>query len=160
MTCYWAKVGTPEKKFRSNDTQWSIKLLVEPKTSKAWVKKGLASKEKKMEIDGKLHPCILLTAATKSNEGKDLKAPFIVDLFGRKVDGDIIGNGSVVNVEYRIFDWEYGGEKGSKPILQAVQVKELVKRAGATQGSEFEYQELELGGGDDDDGLDMDDEFD
>lgn len=164
VTAYWCKTGKPEKKYASEETQWSVKLVVEPKISKAWVKKGFAQKEKTMEVDGKEHRMIQITKNTHRKDGKEVDPPLVVDKYGRELDPDSVGNGSVVDVQYRIFEWDMAGRSGLKPILEAVRVVDHVERAGTAQGSEFDYdempedEEVDLGGDDDLD-LDLDDEF-
>ena len=44
----------------------------------------------------------------------------------RPLEGVLIGNGSNVNVLYRMYDWKWGGNSGKSAELQAIQVVDLV----------------------------------
>ncbi len=55
---HWAKLGTPEKKYMSEDTQWSVNAQVEDATSRKFVKGKLITKERWMEVDGEEVPII------------------------------------------------------------------------------------------------------
>lgn len=75
---------------------------------------------------------------------------------GNKEDiDDLIGNGSKVNVQYQVGEWNYKGKKGATAYLKAVQVVELVKYVPPAQ--ELEFDVVEGSGSDDSDDLDLDD---
>lgn len=155
----WSKLGRPEKKYRSNDTQWSINALCSEKQSKGWVKKGFATKERTTKEGD---PFIFLALPTHKQDGSENKPVKVVDKFGMDVDPNKIGNGSVLNIAFRTYDWEYAGDKGTKAVMTAVQVVELVEYEGGSSGiDEFEFAELEEVDIKDevaDDDLDLDDE--
>ena len=44
----------------------------------------------------------------------------------RPLEGVLIGNGSNVNVLYRMYDWKWGGNSGKSAELQAIQVVDLI----------------------------------
>ena len=139
----WIKLANPEKKYGKEDTQWSIILVVNDEESRKWVRGGLALKEKFLEIDGTEAPVIKLKKDTHwSKSGEDKTPVKVVDMFGQDVDPRIIGNGSVVNVQYTVRDWEFEGRKGKTPELAAVQIVELVEFKGSSSvpaGDEFDF---------------------
>lgn len=139
----WVKIAQPETKYGSDATQWSINLVVEDEVSRKWVKDGLAMKERFMDVDGKEACVIKIKKDTHWAKSGDAKTPVkVVDKFGQDVDASKIGNGSIVNVQYSVKDWEFQGRKGRTPELMAVQVIELVEYAGGANksaGDEFDF---------------------
>ena len=58
-------------------------------------------------------------------DGQRNRQPELID--GQKKSLDcMIGNGSLVNVLYSTYDWEYRGRKGTSADLRTVQVLDLV----------------------------------
>ena len=157
----WVKLGQPEKKYGVDDTQWSIILVVSEAESKKWVKANMAMKEKFMEIDGTETPVIKLKKDTHWKKSGEDKTPVrVVDMYGQDLDPRIIGNGSVVNVQYTVRDWEFQGRKGRSAELVAVQVIELIEYTGGKASSttnEFEFLAREATELEDD--LDLDDDM-
>jgi hypothetical protein len=143
----WSKLGTPEKKYGSEDTQWSIDLVVSDADSRKWVKSKLAMKERFIEVDGKESCVIKLKKDTHWKKSGESKTPVkVVDSYGQDVDPRTIGNGSVVNAQYSVRDWEFQGKKGKTAELVAIQVIELVEYAGGANnlaGDEFEFAKME-----------------
>ena len=142
-TAMWVKLATPEKKYGVDDTQWSIILVVDEDTSTKWVKNGLAMKQKFLTIDDVETPVIKLKRDTHWRKSGEEKTPVVVvDMYGQKVDARSIGNGSVVNVQYTVRDWEFQGRSGKTPEIVAVQVVELVEYVGKSpksDGNEFNF---------------------
>jgi len=165
----WLKLATPEKKYASEETQWSLILVVDDETSRKWVRSGLSTKERFMDIDGKEQPILKLKKDTHWKKSGEEKTPVkVVDMYGQDIDPRTIGNGSTVNVQYSVRDWEYGGRKGKSTELVAVQVSDLVEYTGGANkkaGDEFEFMardKVSLDDGNDfDDNLDLEleDEF-
>tara|TARA_R110000737_G_scaffold18193_1_gene36146 strand:+ start:98 stop:604 length:507 start_codon:yes stop_codon:yes gene_type:complete len=160
VEAHWAKIGKPEKKYRSEETQWSINAVCDAKVAKAWQKKGYAQKVRMMDVNGEDMPYILLTKPTHRKSGDENKGVKVFDKYGKDLDPDSIGNGSKVNIQYRTYDWEFQGDKGTKAELVAVQVVELVEYAGGGDNNEFDFadapQAEEVFESDDDE-LDLDD---
>lgn len=65
----------------------------------------------------------------ENQKGKTQKKPLVVDSKKNIYNGDI-GNGSIVRIQFRPFDWSFGGKKGTSADLVAVQVLELVEYGG------------------------------
>ena len=138
VEAHWAKIGKPEKKYRSEDTQWAINAVCEPKVAKAWKNKGYSQKVRTMEINGEDTPYIYLTKPTHRRNGEANKPVSVFDKFGNTIDPDTIGNGSTINIQYRTYDWEFNGDKGTKAELVAIQVVELVEYKAASS-NEFDF---------------------
>ncbi len=164
VEAHWAKVGTrPEKKYRSDQTQWSINAVCDAKVAKAWKNKGYAQKVRTMDVKGDEVPYILLTKPTHRRSGEANQGIKVFDKFGNELDADSIGNGSKVNIQYRTYDWEFQGDKGTKAELVAIQVVELVEYKSGGNASEFDFAEAPATedapwvDDSDDDDLDLDD---
>lgn len=160
VEAHWAKIGKPEKKYKSKDTQWAINAVCDIKVAKAWQKKGYAQKVRTMEIDGEDAPYIYLTKPTHRRSGEGNKPVKVFDKYGKDIDPDTIGNGSKVNIQYRVYDWDFEGDKGTKAELVAVQVVELIAYAGGGDSNEFDFADAPAAEevfASDDDELDLDD---
>ena len=101
-------------------------MVVSDADAEALRKAGLTLKEH----EGK--PCIKFKRKVARKDGEQNPKPRIVDADNMPFDG-LVGNGSKVNVQYRIWDWSYAGRSGVSADLQGVQVIDLV----AFGGSEF-----------------------
>ena len=158
---FWVKLGQPEKKYGVDDTQWSIILEVTDKESMKWVKAGLAMKPKTLTFNETEMDVIKLKRDTHWKKSGEEKTPVkVVDMFGQDIDPRIVGNGSVVNVQYSVRDWEFQGRKGKSPELIAVQIVELVEYKGGSNssaGDEFEFMARDESPFKDED-LDLDDD--
>ena len=95
----------------------------------------------KKEVDYNDSPYMVIYTYEKTTNGKPLHKPRIFDTQKNIIDSSIsnnIGNGSIVNVSYKKFDYDVGGNKGSRPILKDVQLVELKDRGSP---EEFEKQD-------------------
>ena len=63
--------------------------------------------------------------------GQANSAPDVMDAQKRPILNTLVGNGSIVNVLYRPYDWTYQKRKGRSASLEAVQVVDLVPYGGA-----------------------------
>lgn len=140
---HWARLATPEKKYMSEETQWSVNAQVDDETSRKFVKGKLITKERWMEVNGEEVPIISFRRDTHFRKTGDDRTPVrVVDLYGQELDASKIGNGTVANIQYSIRDWEFQGRKGKSMELLAVQVVELVEYAGGSKaGDEFDFAE-------------------
>jgi hypothetical protein len=138
---HWARLGTPEKKYMSEETQWSVNAQVDDATSRKFVKGKLITKERWMEVDGEEVPVISFRRDTHYRKTGDDRTPVrVVDVYGQEVNASTIGNGTVANIQYSIRDWEYQGRKGKAMELLAVQIIDLVEYSGGSKaGDEFEF---------------------
>ena len=119
---YFAKLDTPENPF-GDRKKYSINILLDDdKKLKAMKKEGFHIKK---EDDYHPSPYMVIYTYEKTTNGKPLHKPRIFDTQKNIIDSSIsnnIGNGSIVNVSYKKFDYDVGGNKGSRPILKDVQL--------------------------------------
>lgn len=142
VTLHWARLATPEKKYMSEETQWSVNAQVTDSVSRKFLKSQLITKERWMQVDGEDVPVISFRRDTHYRKTGDDRTPVrVVDIYGQDVNGATIGNGTVANIQYSVRDWEYQGRKGRSMELLAVQVLQLVEYAGgSTAGDEFDFE--------------------
>lgn len=147
----WAKLreNHPEKDEDGNPSAWCITAEVDKKTYLAWKKKKMAGIRELTDDEGETTGyCIKLSRKIKFKNGDDKPATEVFDkkLKPINVDEVGIGNGSIGNVQYATYDYEYKGKKGVGVELVAVQITELVEYAGGgmVAGSEFEVYDTEF----------------
>jgi len=78
----------------------------------------------------------------KNAKGELNKKPEVTDSSGQNFAGNI-GNGSVVDVRYKVFEWNNSFGKGLSADLQKTRIRELVVYEG--DGSDEEFEEIEGG---------------
>ena len=128
----WVKVSKPVPNYGKTGEEWTLDLGLEPDAVKELTEAGLAHKIKPAvrPSDGKEHatnlPYIKFSVPTKDSKGEALRAPQVVDKFGKEWNpDDMIGNGSVLRVRFDIREGtDFGGWR--KPALKAVQVWDYV----------------------------------
>ncbi|MAZ04227.1 MAG: hypothetical protein CMN56_13930 [Sneathiella sp.] len=132
---YWASVVAPNTTFDS-DGVWSIDVCNLDKKTLASVKKeGLTVKNKGDERGD----FVTIKRKVRNQKTGELnRAPTLVDAQKRIMMNTAVGNGSLVNVKYNSYDWEFGGRKGVGANLQAIQVVELVPYSSGDDGEDFE----------------------
>ena len=118
---YWASVVTPNTTF-DEDGVYSIDLAVDEENKKSAVSEGLSIKNKGDERGD----FVTIKRKATRKDGTQNRAPEIKDNMKRPLEGVLIGNGSNVNVLYRMYDWKWGGNSGKSAELQAIQVVDLV----------------------------------
>lgn len=124
----WARLGSNAgTKYRSQEKEWSINVLLDDDKADKWKKLGTSPKLK--EENGVKFVKLTKDCVWKKS-GDPKKPPMVVDQFGEEVDPTIIGNGSKCNVQFSVRDWEYQGDKGKSAELVAVQVMDLVEYHG------------------------------
>lgn len=74
-------------------------------------------------------------------DGTMNRKPNVVGPDGKTPFDELVGNGSIVNVQYNPYEWEFAGKKGTSADLVGVQVVEHVPYKG--NDSEFEAVEAE-----------------
>ena len=126
-TALWASVLAPNTKF---DPVWSIDLVIEDGQVAGAKKAGL--KVKKTD-DGNV---VRFRRNVNRSDGGENKPPVVVDIH-RNPQTVLVGNGSLVNVQFSVFEWSNKFGTGTGVDLQGVQVLSLVEFAGG-DGSEFE----------------------
>lgn len=74
--------------------------------------------------------------ATPFKNGDVKPSPTVVDGHLKPLDPNLIGNGSIVNIQYSIYPWKFNTKTGESADLSGIQVINLVVREGSV--SEFE----------------------
>jgi len=119
---YWASVTTPNKTF-DVDGVWTLDVCNLDKKNIEMVKTdGLTIKNKGDERGD----FVTIKRKVRRKDGNENAAPHVVDAQKRPLINTLIGNGSLVNVLYSTYDWEFKGRKGTSADLKSVQVTDLV----------------------------------
>lgn len=130
----WAAVQAPNTTF---DPCWSIDAVLTKEQAKALQAEGLSPKKDK---DGDI--ILKLKRNVDRADGTQNNPPRVIDA-GKDRFTDLIGNGSICNIQYNIYEWKWKSKAGVSAGLVAVQVLDHVPYKGAED--EFEVEE-EFGG--------------
>ena len=134
-TAYWASIVAPNTTFDS-DGVWSIDVCNLDKKNLDIVKKdGLTVKNKG---DDRGDFVTVKRKVRNQKSGELNRAPTVVDAQKRAMMNTAVGNGSVVNVKYNPYEWEFAGRKGIGANLNAIQVVDLVPYSSDSDGEDFE----------------------
>lgn len=131
----WASVLAPNMKFPNPTTGgvYQIDLIIEDKQVAGAKKAGL--KVKKTE-DGNV---VRFRRNEKRRDGTLNKPPVVRDATNQPLT-ELVGNGSLVNVQFSIYEYDNSFGKGTGADLQGVQVLDLVV-FGNADGDEFEVED-------------------
>jgi hypothetical protein len=129
---YWASVYQPNTTF---EPKYQIDLIVDKETAKKLEEHNL----KVVPDEERGGFLVKFSKKAFNKEGAPVDKPRVVDARKEPMDAQI-GNGSEVNVLFHLYDWAYGGKKGTKAVLDGVQVVKLVEYTG---GDDFEVLEEE-----------------
>lgn len=147
----WVKLDqdNPDMGFDGESPTWQVTATVDKKFFNSWRKQKLPSAK---EHDDGTYTIQFKRKAIVVN-GKMKSAPKCLDASLRPLDQSIVGNGSIANIQYSVYDWDFGKKKGKAADLMGIQVIDLVEYHGG-DGSEFEVvseDSNELSADDDDD---------
>lgn len=123
----WASVQTPNTKF---EPVYCIDLVISKKDADTIKKQGL---KVKTNDDGEYY--VKFKRKLFKKGGDQNKKPKVVDA-NRQPFAGLIGNGSIVNVQYSVYEWDNSFGSGISADLSGVQVIELVEFTGG-DGEEF-----------------------
>ena len=112
---HWAHLVKPNTKF---EPVYSIDVVVDKEQAEVLELAGLNVKE-----DDRGLVCVFKRKLNKKKGGTN-PPPAVVDAKMNPYTGNV-GNGSLVQVQYRAYDWTFGNKKGTSADLIAVQVLEL-----------------------------------
>lgn len=128
VKCTWCRLlGKPHSGFDKTDRsqdRWSVDVSLSKEQVKELVGLGLKTQIKNRDDDRGDFIQFIQKAFTR--DGQPMRAPEVVD--GQKKPWDqtkLIGNGSILNISYKIIETSFGPKKFLKPILKAVQVWKL-----------------------------------
>jgi len=69
---------------------------------------------------------VTIKRKVKRKDGSKNRQPELMDGQKKLIPNTMVGNGSLVNVLYSTYDWEYRGRKGVGADLRSVQVVDLI----------------------------------
>lgn len=116
---YWASIINPNTTF---EPCWKIDVALDEESKAKVEADGLSVKNKGDERGD----FITLKRNLSTRDGTPKDPPEVVDAKKNKWDGAAIGNGSVVNVKYKAYDYNYRGKSGRSAELLKVQVVDLI----------------------------------
>lgn len=128
---YFTYTNNPDTKF---DPCWKVTLKMTDNEAAKLRKVGIKPKR---DDDGVFEYTFKRLVTKRGGFGEN-KPPRVVDANKNPMEGTIIGNDSVVNVQWAPFSWEYKGKKGVSADFQAIQVVELVPYTGGSDKDEFD----------------------
>jgi len=119
---YWASVQAPNTTY---EPEWGLDMLVDDNNRKAFEADGVDIKNKGDERGDFVH----IRQKVSRRDGTQNDAPVVMD-GQKKPFKELVGNGSIANVQYTPFEWSMNGKSGVSPILKRVQIVEHVPYAG------------------------------
>ena len=131
----WSYTKQPDTKF---DACWRITLLLSDDEAKKLKAAGLKVKRNDDDVYEYKFKRNVDKKKNKEIIGKN-PPPRVVDAGKNTFDG-IIGNGSIVNVQFMPYGWEYLGRKGVSADLQAIQIVDLVPYGGGGYPNSDEFE--------------------
>jgi hypothetical protein len=119
---YWASIQAPNTTY---EPEWGLDMLVDDNNRKAFEADGVDIKNKGDERGDFVH----IRQKVSRRDGTQNDAPVVMD-GQKKPFKELVGNGSIANVQYTPFEWSMNGKSGVSPILKRVQIVEHVAYAG------------------------------
>ena len=118
---YWAAIKSPNTTF-DPDGMWTVDVCNLDEANLNIANKNNLIVKNKGDDRGDF---VTIKRKVMRKDGQRNRQPELID--GQKKSLDcMIGNGSLVNVLYSTYDWEYRGRKGTSADLRTVQVLDLV----------------------------------
>ena len=150
----------PSFAFRKEGGRWEVQIRTKNKKQKEeWQGLGLNVIPviyKQTDIIDHYKVTLHTNATDKS--GKPMRAPAVVDGEMMPLDPNILGNGSIVNIQFTQREFNYNGKKGMGSHITGVQVIKLVEYK---RGNRLEFENVGatevVGNGQQDDDDDSDD---
>ena len=141
----WAKLqeDNPEAPYQGEGvSNWTIQAVLDDAQADKYKETDLFPKFKRNQehdlvLEDGLRQVKLKKSATFGVGGKPKRPVVVVDEFGNKFT-DLIGNGSVCNIQCSAHVWTRDGKQNTSLELQAVQVVDLVEYVEGEGGDNFE----------------------
>lgn len=124
---YWAFVTTPNTKYTP---AYSVNLVVDPAVAADFKKRGFTVK------DMDEGPALIIKRKVDGPNGMVRSAPRLLDKNKREIDVNV-GNGSLVNVQFKEWETVWKGTTFKGLDFQAMQVIDLIEY-GQPDGAEFD----------------------
>ena len=129
----YASVQQPNTKFTP---RWELNLFPEKEEDVRKLEKaGVNVKEDKESGES----FIKVSQNVTRKDGKENNPPRVVDAAKNEFTA-LIGNGSICNVKFSLWEYDNFGKKGIKPILEAVQV---IKHVPYEEDEDFDVVDTE-----------------
>lgn len=129
---YWTFVTTPNTKFTP---AYTVNLVVDPKVADDFKKRGYTVK------DMDEGPALIIKRKVDGPNGMVRSAPRLLDKNKREIDVNV-GNGSLVNVQFKEWETVWKGTTFKGLDFQAMQVIDLIEYA-QPDGAEFDVADSE-----------------
>lgn len=141
----WAKLqqDNPEPPYQGEGvSNWTIQAVLDDAQADKYKETGLFPKFKRNQdhdlvLEDGLRQVKLKKSSTFGVGGKPKNPVVVVDEYGNKFT-DLIGNGSVCNIQCSAHTWSRDGKQNTSLELQAVQVVDLVEYVEGEGGDNFE----------------------
>lgn len=130
-TISFAKIlGDPVLSYDKSYKEWTLDVVINEDTAKELKGYGIADKVKRKENYLEGSPFLTFKQKEFRADGTTANKPIeVVDIFGKPWDQDKkIGNGSVVDIRFRVVDYGPGKKKGMYPAK--IRVLDLVPYEG------------------------------
>lgn len=116
---YWASILSPNTTY---EPVYSVDVCLDEDTKSLVESLGL-NVQNKGDDRGDF---VKIKRKVYKRDGSERPAPIVKDSQNNNWDGSLIGNGSMVNVKFATYDWEYNKKTGVASDLMGVQVVDLI----------------------------------
>lgn len=117
---YWASVVSPNTTY---EPVYSVDVCLDEDTKSLIESLGLTVQNKGDDRGD----FVKIKRKVYKRDGSERPSPIVKDSQNNNWDGSLIGNGSMVNVKFATYEWEYNKKKGVASDLMALQVVDLVE---------------------------------
>lgn len=117
---YWASVISPNTTY---EPVYSVDVCLDEDTKSLIESLGLTVQNKGDDRGD----FVKIKRKVYKRDGSERPSPIVKDSQNNNWDGSLIGNGSMVNVKFATYEWEYNKKKGVASDLMALQVVDLVE---------------------------------
>lgn len=117
---YWASVVSPNTTY---EPVYSVDVCLDEDTKSLVESLGLTVQNKGDDRGD----FVKIKRKVYKRDGSERPSPIVKDSQNNNWDGSLIGNGSMVNVKFATYEWEYNKKKGVASDLMALQVVDLVE---------------------------------
>lgn len=117
---YWASVISPNTTY---EPVYSVDVCLDEDTKSLVESLGLTVHNKGDDRGD----FVKIKRKVYKRDGSERPSPIVKDSQNNNWDGSLIGNGSMVNVKFATYEWEYNKKKGVASDLMALQVVDLVE---------------------------------
>lgn len=117
---YWASILSPNTTY---EPVYSVDVCLDDDTKSLVESLGLTVHNKGDDRGD----FVKIKRKVYKRDGSERPSPIVKDSQNNNWDGSLIGNGSMVNVKFATYEWEYNKKNGVASDLMAIQVVDLVE---------------------------------